>query len=101
LLFAPTFSFQTISTRDVATRLAELAQTAPAGRVTDIGGPEVATARELAAQYLSSTGRRRRIVPLSMPGKAFAAFASGYHLTPDNRYGASTFSDFLAEAGTG
>jgi hypothetical protein len=39
---------------------------------------------------------RRPIVPLRLPGKTFAAYAAGLHLTPENRYGTITFRDFLS-----
>jgi uncharacterized protein YbjT (DUF2867 family) len=96
VLFTPACSFQPISTHDVATRLAELALAAPAGRAADIGGPEVVTSADLARQYLAGTGRRRRIVPLKLPGRSFAAYANGTHLAPDHRYGTGTFAEFLA-----
>ncbi len=99
VMLAPACSFQPISTRDVATRLTEIAQAAHAGHATDIGGPEVTTSVELARQYLDSTQRRRRIIPLRLPGKTFAAYASGHHLTPDNPYGKVTFADYLTEVG--
>lgn len=65
--------------------------------VADIGGPEVTTGTELAKQYLSAIGSKRVVVPLWLPGKIFAAFSRGYHLTPDNRYGVQTFESFHSE----
>jgi uncharacterized protein YbjT (DUF2867 family) len=100
VLFTPSFSFQPISVRDVARRLAEAAAAGPVGRATDIGGPEVLSCRELAAAYLSHTGRRRPLVPLRLPGKTFAAYVAGYHLTPEHRYGTGTFAGFLTELGS-
>ena len=100
VLFAPAFSIQPISVGDVATRLTELAQGDPVGRAQDIGGPEVLTSRQLAAAYLDRSGSRRRILPLRLPGTTFAAFAAGYHLAPQHRYGTGTFAQFLAETVT-
>ena len=97
VLFTPTFPFQPISVRDVAGRLAEAAASGPMGRAADIGGPEILSCRDLAASYLSHAGRRRALVPLRLPGKTFAAYAAGYHLAPENRYGIGTFAAFLTE----
>lgn len=51
-------SDQPVEVAEVADRLAELAQGAPAGRVPDMGGPEVRTFASLARAYLGATGRR-------------------------------------------
>ncbi|SDX29145.1 Nucleoside-diphosphate-sugar epimerase [Saccharopolyspora shandongensis] len=89
-------SFQPIDVRDVAERLAELAAGSPAGRVADMGGPEVRSHRDLARAYLDSTGRRRILLPVRLPIAAFAACRRGGHLAPDNAVGRITFDDFLA-----
>ena len=52
--------FQPIDTRDVATRLVELVDAEPAGRVPDIGGPAVHTHAELARMFLQARGSRRK-----------------------------------------
>ncbi|AWB94350.1 NmrA family transcriptional regulator [Agromyces badenianii] len=96
VVVAPTISFQPISTDDVAARLAELVAGGPAGRVADIGGPERLTARELAERWAAAKSVRRRIVPLSLPGKTFAAFAAGGNLVPGPGWGTRTFTEFLA-----
>lgn len=96
LLFAPTFSFQPIAVEDVARRLAELAQAEPSGRAADVGGPEILTSKEFAAIYRARAHGRRPIVPLRLPGKTFAAYAAGYHLAPEHRYGTMTFREFLS-----
>lgn len=96
VLFAPAFSFQPIAVGEVAKRLAEITREAPAGRVTDIGGPEVLSSTELAKAYLMKAHSNRRIVPMRLPGKTFAAYAAGYHLAPENQYGTVTFAQFLA-----
>jgi uncharacterized protein YbjT (DUF2867 family) len=97
VLFAPAFSFQPIHVPEVADRLVELALADPAGRVADIGGPEVTSAAELAGAYLTATGRRRRIVNVRLPGRTFAAYRAGHHLVPTNAFGTTTFARFLSE----
>lgn len=97
LMLAPGFSYQTISAAEVADRLAELALGAPAGRVADMGGPQVRHATELARVYLQAQGRSRKVVPLRLPGKTFRAFRAGGHLTAAHAVGKGTFEDYLAE----
>ncbi|MFE6617411.1 SDR family oxidoreductase [Amycolatopsis sp. NPDC057786] len=95
--FVPSeFRFQPISTGDVADRLVALVSSPPSGRVPDMGGPEVRTARDLAEAYQRSVGRRKPIVPLWMPGKAARAFRAGGNLTPDNATASGTFEEFLS-----
>ncbi|MGW4422680.1 SDR family oxidoreductase [Streptosporangium sp. NPDC004631] len=90
-------AFQPIDAGEVAGRLVELALGSPAGRVPDMGGPEILNAAELARTYLKATGRRRAVLPVSLPGRVFAAFRRGVHLTPERREGHRTFEEFLTE----
>ncbi|MGQ4384512.1 SDR family oxidoreductase [Streptomyces sp. SAS_270] len=90
---------QPIEVAEVAVRLAELAVGAPAGRVEDMGGPEVRTLRELAHAYLRATGRRRPIVSVPLPGKAVRGFRAGGHLAPERAVGKGTFEEYLAARG--
>ncbi len=96
VILAPRFSFQPISTDEVAARLVELVGAAPAGRVADIGGPERRTALDLAEAWKRATGARRPIWSIRMPGKTFAGYAAGHNLVPGSPYGRATFDDFLA-----
>ncbi|GAA0540830.1 epimerase [Saccharopolyspora subtropica] len=89
-------SFQPIDVREVADRLAELALGAPAGRVPDMGGPEIRSHRDLARAVLRATGRRRLLLPLRLPGATFAGYRSGGHLIPGRAVGRITFDEFLA-----
>ena len=81
------FLLQPIDTGEAAGRLVELALSGPAGRVPDIGGPEVRTFAELADAYLKATGRQRRLVEIPLPGKAARAFRESAQLCPDRAYG--------------
>ncbi|AXK33381.1 NAD-dependent epimerase/dehydratase family protein [Streptomyces armeniacus] len=92
-------SFQPVDSGEVADRLVELAQAEPAGRVADMGGPEVRTARDLARSTLDAYVRRRRVVPLRLPGRAFGAYRAGGHLAPERAVGRLTFEDHLAATG--
>ncbi|MGW0704795.1 SDR family oxidoreductase [Streptomyces sp. NPDC002643] len=88
---------QPIAAAEVADRLAELAVGAPAGRVDDMGGPEVLTFAELAREYLAATGRRRRVLDVPLFGKAYRGFTAGGHLAPGRAVGKVTFEEHLAE----
>src|SRR5690606_25303183 len=87
---------QPVDVGEVADRLCELAQAAPAGRVEDMGGPEVRTLHSLARSYLEATGRRRAVVKVPLRGAAYQAFRAGGHLAPDHAVGTRTFEEFLA-----
>ena len=58
---------QPVDADEVAARLVELALDAPAGRVPDLGGPEVADVAALLRAYLGATGSRRPVLPVRMP----------------------------------
>ncbi|HET7280118.1 MAG TPA: NAD(P)H-binding protein [Dermatophilaceae bacterium] len=89
--------FQPIDAREVAARLAELAQGQPAGLVADMGGPRAYAMSELLRDYLRATGRHRVILPMRQPGRAARAFREGANLAPDQAVGVRTWEEFLAE----
>ena len=97
VVVAPAFSFQPIAASEVAARLVELAGSDPAGRVTDIGGPQQRTARDLAAAWKRASGSRRPIWTVRLPGKTIAGYAAGHHLVPGPAFGKGTFEEYLAE----
>ncbi|MCQ4194893.1 SDR family oxidoreductase [Streptomyces parvulus] len=86
---------QPVEVAEVAGRLAGLAAGAPAGRVADLGGPEVRTLDSLARAYLRATGRRRAVVNVPLAGKTYRAFRAGGHLAPERAVGTGTFEQFL------
>ncbi|MEU5363805.1 NAD(P)H-binding protein [Streptomyces sp. NPDC005925] len=87
---------QPVEVTEVAGRLAELALGRPAGRVADMGGPEVRSLESLARAYLAAAGRRRAVVNVPMAGRAYRAFRADGHLTPERAVGAGTFEEYLA-----
>jgi uncharacterized protein YbjT (DUF2867 family) len=89
------FLLQPMDIGEVADRMAELALSEPAGRVPDIGGPEIRTLPDLARSYLKATGRRRRVVEVPVPGKAARALREGALLAPDQAYGEIQWEEFL------
>jgi uncharacterized protein YbjT (DUF2867 family) len=89
-------AFQPVDAAEVAARLAALAAGPAAGRVPDMGGPEIRGAADLARSYLRARGRRRPVVPVLLPGAAFGGYRRGGHLAPDHAVGRVTFDQFLA-----
>ncbi|MFD7873506.1 SDR family oxidoreductase [Streptomyces sp. NPDC059766] len=87
---------QPVEAAEVAARLAELAAGAPAGRVPDMGGPEVRTLPELARAYLRASGRRRPLLNVRLVGTTYQRFRAGGHLAPNRAVGKVTFEQFLA-----
>lgn len=103
-VLAPNIRLQPIDVRDVAVQLLGLLRAGAAGRVADIGGPDVELATDLARATLASfvrprphgtVGSRRPIVPLRLPGRTFAAFEAGDNLVPGNRLGTVSYPDYL------
>ena len=90
--------FQPIDTRDVTSRLVELIDCEPAGRVADIGGPAVHTHAELARMYLAARGGRRPVVQMPVPGRIVAGYRAGANLAPDNPVGTIGFAEYLTES---
>ncbi|MFI0258324.1 SDR family oxidoreductase [Streptomyces sp. NPDC017056] len=93
--------FQPVDVGEVAGRLAALASGAPAGRVADMGGPEVLAARDLVRDTLRAGGRRRLLVPLWLPGGLFGALRRGENVTPQHADGTVRYADFLARRSGG
>ncbi|HET7269554.1 MAG TPA: NAD(P)H-binding protein, partial [Rubrobacter sp.] len=89
------FLGQPIDAGEVAGRMVEIALSGPAGRVPDIGGPEVRTMADAARAYLEITGRRRRILEVPFPGKTARAFREGALVCPDRAYGKIRWEGFL------
>jgi uncharacterized protein YbjT (DUF2867 family) len=88
---------QPIDSGEVADRMVELALSEPAGRVPDIGGPEVRTVEDMVRAYLKATGSRKKVVEFALPGKTARAIRSGALTCPENRYGKVRWEEFLRE----
>ncbi|MGV4983497.1 SDR family oxidoreductase [Streptomyces sp. NRAIS4] len=86
---------QPVEVGEVAERLAELALGAPAGRVADMGGPEVRSLDSLARAYLRATGRRRAVARLPLFGGTYRAVREGGLLAPEQAVGKTTFEEYL------
>ena len=89
------FLLQPIDTQEVAERLVELALSPPAGRVPDIGGPQIATFAGFARTYFEAARRSRGILEVPVPGRMAKMFREGAHLAPECKYGRTTWEEFL------
>ncbi|OBI30449.1 NmrA family transcriptional regulator [Mycobacterium sp. E1386] len=89
--------FQPVDVRDVGARLARLALGEPIGRAPDLGGPQPRALEDLARSYLAIVGKRRRIVPIRLPGKVFGELRAGALLTSEHADGVMTFEQYLQE----
>lgn len=91
------FLGQAVDAGEVAARLVEPALSEPAGRVPDMGGPEVRTLADAAHAYLGVTGRRRRICEIPVPGKTARAFREGALTCPGGMRGGISWEEFLRD----
>jgi uncharacterized protein YbjT (DUF2867 family) len=96
VMFVPAHvDFQPIEVTEVAARLIQLSSGPPAGRVPDMGGPEIRSAKDLARSYLRASARRRPVVAIPLPGRGFAGFRRAANLTPEHADGRIGFDQFL------
>ncbi|KOV62794.1 SDR family oxidoreductase [Streptomyces sp. MMG1121] len=86
---------QPVEVTEVADRLAELALAAPAGRVPDMGGPQIRSLDSLAHAYLKATGHRRPVARVPLFGATYRAFRAGGHLAPEGAVGKVTFDEYV------
>lgn len=95
VMLVPSVSDQPVDAREVGERLAHLALGEPVGRAPDFGGPQVRAFDDLARSYLAMVGKRRAVMPIRLPGKAFRGFRAGGHLAPERTAGTTTFEQYL------
>jgi uncharacterized protein YbjT (DUF2867 family) len=88
---------QPIDSGEVADRMVELTLSEPAGRVEDVGGPEIRTLENVVRAFLEVTGIRRKTATFPLPGKTARAMRDGALTCPDNRYGKTRWEEFLRE----
>ena len=92
------YLLQPVEVGEVAIRVTGLALSEPAGRASDMGGPEIRTAASLARAYLKATGRRKRVLEVPLPGKTMRAVREGAQVTrmvPGSVLGHITWEEFL------
>ncbi len=92
--FYPAFDLRPVEVHDVAVRLAEIVEGDLPARPDDFSGPQRRSTRDLWQAYLTAAGKRRLLVPVRLPGKAFRGFRSGAHTGPGG--GTGTWEEFLS-----
>jgi uncharacterized protein YbjT (DUF2867 family) len=96
VLPVPRMRLQIVAAAEVADVVADIAEGEPRGRV-QVGGPEVATARDLARAWQTVTGRSALMLPVPLPGTIGRALRAGALTTDDaDVLGTITFADWLS-----
>jgi|ERR1022692_683847 uncharacterized protein YbjT (DUF2867 family) len=94
------FVVQPVDADEVAVRLVELALTEPAGRVSDLAGPQRLSFADILRIYLRARRRRRPVLSVWIPGLGKVRAGA---LLPDSRTvprpdaGSLTWAEFLAD----
>jgi len=100
---APVFSrppeakYQLLDTGEAAEALLSHIDSPPAGRLPDVGGPQVLTLDTIAHMWLKAQGINREIKYLPEEPFIGEAFRQGYNTAPTNPYGKITWADFLKQ----
>jgi uncharacterized protein YbjT (DUF2867 family) len=94
LLVPGAMQYQLIDVGEVADHMVETMAKGPSGRLPDIGGPKVQTAKEIARAWLKASGRRLIRIPVPTAG-SLSGFAKGYNCCPDNAFGKITWEEWL------
>lgn len=94
----PRMRMQPVAAREVATSLVQLATGSPIGLAPELAGPQVLELVDLARQVSQATGRRRWVVPVTLPGTTGRAMATGgLRPTGPGPRGQQTFAFWLAD----
>lgn len=98
LLLVPAgFRVQTIAMPEVSSRLLDILEAGPGGRLPDLVGPRAMSFREAGKLWLAARGMHRLVVPLWLPGKVAAGFRGAYNTLPEQPSGTVTWEAWLAE----
>ncbi|KRA24411.1 3-beta hydroxysteroid dehydrogenase [Microbacterium sp. Root61] len=93
---APKMRTQPIAAAEVAAHLVDLAEAAPAGRVTDLAGPREESLVEMVRAYARSRGTKGWIPAIGLPGAFGKAQRDGSLLPgPDAVLGTQTFAEWM------
>ena len=93
---APSGRVQPIAAREVAAHLVDLAEQGPAGRTTDLGGPQEESLADMVHRYAHAIGHRAPIPVVNTPGAIGRALRSGALLPgPGALRGTQTFAEWL------
>jgi uncharacterized protein YbjT (DUF2867 family) len=93
------FRIQSIATTDVAARMARLVADGPAGRLPDLGGPEVLRLAEAARLWRDARGINKRVWSLPTFGRLAAEFRAGRNTAAGEPRGRVTWRQWLQTTG--
>lgn len=97
LQLAPRMRTQPIAAREVAARLVDLAERAPAGRAPDLAGPREEWLPRMVRACALAHGRRMPIPAVALPGPFGRAMRDGSLLAgPGAALGEETFDEWLS-----
>jgi len=93
---APAGRVQPVAVREVAEHLVDLAERAPVGRATDLGGPREESLADMVHRYAHAIGFRGPLPVVHTPGTLGRAFRAGALLPgADALRGTQTFAEWL------
>jgi uncharacterized protein YbjT (DUF2867 family) len=97
VVMVPRMLTRPVAAQDVARTLVEYAVEGPAGMAPEIAGPDQLEMVDMARRIARARGRRRLVVPVTLPGKVGKAMTTG-GLLPRGEYlrGRRTFDAHLA-----
>jgi uncharacterized protein YbjT (DUF2867 family) len=93
------FRIQSIATADVAGRMLRAVADGPAGRLSDLGGPEVLGFAEAARLWRDARGVHKRVWSFPTFGRLAAAFRAGRNTVLGEPRGRVTFGEWLESSG--
>lgn len=94
---APKMRTRPVAVREVAERLVDLAEGAPAGRAADLAGPREEWLPEMVKAYAKASGRGGLVIPLGLPGPFGRAAREGALLPgADALFGRQTYAEWIA-----
>ena len=100
-LFLPgAAKFQLIDVGEVADHMVTTLGNGPSGRLPDIGGPEVLTAKEIARDWMAARGKSLITIPVPAMGP-LSGFAKAYNCCPENKLGRITWKEWLKNSYAG
>ncbi len=92
----PVMQSQPVAAREVATRLVDLVEAGPMGRVPDLAGPKVERMADMSRRWAAATGAKGTVVETPVPGGFGRAMRDGTLLArPDSQFGQQTFTQWL------
>ena len=97
IALVPRMVSQPVAAREVAERLVSLAEGAPAGHATELGGPEVLRMSTMVKMYARAIGSRGPVLELPLPGGFGRAMRDGTVLSgPAADRGIQTYDEWVA-----